>query len=289
MYRIFVKDLEVFAYHGVHKFEKEKGQPFLFNISVWLKNTNLDDDINKTISYSDIIRVVKEINQQNEFDLIETAGKVISEEIIKLSSFVYKVKVNIQKPNAPIKAKFRSVGIEVVDKNHIDKKRCYLSLGSNIGDRESNIEKAIAKISRHKFVSIEKLSSIYRTEPMYEKEQEYFFNIIALINIGSTDPFEFLGFLKRIEYDQGRSKGRRYGPRIIDIDIIYWEGFLINSGFLTIPHPRYRERNFVLLPLSEVNPGFMIDGMKIGEYIDKKSYREGVKLIKPTGFPMGNN
>ncbi len=281
MYKIFIKDLELFGYHGVHDFEKEEGQPFIFNITVIFSKDNLEDSLEKTINYSNIIKIIKDVNRKHKFNLIETLAKVISEKILKLSIFIEKVIVNIKKPDAPIKEKFNSVGIEFTEKNNFLKgKNCYLSLGSNIGNREQNLREAINKISEHRSIFIKKLSSIYKTEPMYEKNQEFFYNMVILAKVGNINPFEFLGFLKSIEYGQGRRIKKRYGPRIIDIDIIYWESFKIDSKFLTIPHPKYRERNFVLLPLKEVNPNFKIDGVKIDQYLKKKNYNEKVKLVK---------
>jgi len=117
---------------------------------------------------------------------------------------------------------------------------------------------------------------------MYVKDQDYFYNIVLRAEVKkSFSPFELLGFLKKIEYDMGRKKaGRKYGPRIIDIDILYYGDVCIDSNFLTIPHPKLTERNFVLIPLSEISPEFEISRMNITKFIKENNFVEEVRLVK---------
>ena len=117
---------------------------------------------------------------------------------------------------------------------------------------------------------------------MYVKNQDYFYNIVLRAEVKkSLSPFELLGFLKKIEYEMGRKKaGRKYGPRIIDIDILYYGNIHIDSDFLTIPHPKLAERNFVLTPLSEISPEFKIGGMNIKKFIKENNFTEKVDLVK---------
>ena len=116
---------------------------------------------------------------------------------------------------------------------------------------------------------------------MYVKDQKSFYNLVAKASIkGSTGPFELLGFIKRIEYDLGRKKdGTRYGPRPIDIDILYFGDEKIKSKILEIPHPKIGERKFVLLPLSEIAPDIKISGRDIKTYIKEINLPEKVKVI----------
>jgi 2-amino-4-hydroxy-6-hydroxymethyldihydropteridine diphosphokinase len=114
---------------------------------------------------------------------------------------------------------------------------------------------------------------------MYVKEQSDFFNIAAMLKVG-LDPFSLLGLIKGIEHDMGRkAEQKRYGPRPIDIDILYYGDRTIKSDILELPHPLIKERKFVLLPLSEIAPDIKIEGMDIRSYLEKKKLTEKVKKI----------
>ncbi len=158
----------------------------------------------------------------------------------------------------------------------------YMSLGSNIGDREGNLNKAVDLIDKNPNINILKVSSIYETEPMYVKDQDYFYNIVLYCRIkGEMEPLETLDFLKGIEHSMGRKRdGKRYGPRIIDIDLLYYGDYTIESEFLTIPHPKIGERKFVLIPLNEIAPGFKVNGKKIGVLLKSSTLSGKVTLVK---------
>ena len=127
----------------------------------------------------------------------------------------------------------------------------YLALGSNLGDRMSNLASAVERLSRK--ITIKKISSVYETEPVYYEEQPLYLNA-ALCAVTELDPFELLRFVKSIESDLGRKPSFRNAPRLIDIDILFYGDQVIETSELTIPHPRLAERAFVLVPLAEIAP-----------------------------------
>ena len=129
-------------------------------------------------------------------------------------------------------------------------KRAFLSLGSNLGDRQTNIEHALARLSSAG-VHVLQVSSFYRTEPVGYKPQPWFLNCAAE---AETDlmPLQLLRRCQAIQRELGRRPGARNGPRVIDIDILLYENAVVHSSELTIPHPRMAERRFVLVPLSEI-------------------------------------
>ncbi len=129
-------------------------------------------------------------------------------------------------------------------------KRAYLSLGSNLGDRKSNIERALSRLNSAR-VRILRVSSLYRTEPVGYKPQPWFLNCAAE---AETDlmPLQLLGRCQAVQRELGRRPGVRNGPRTIDIDILLYENAEVHSPEMTIPHPRMAERRFVLVPLSEI-------------------------------------
>jgi len=127
----------------------------------------------------------------------------------------------------------------------------YLSLGSNLGDRAHYLHEAISQLAPK--VKIITLSSVYETEPWGYADQPIFLNQVIKANT-SLEPAELLAFLKEIEVSIGRQDTFRFGPRLIDLDILFYDDLILNTPKLTIPHPRIPERAFVLIPLAEIDP-----------------------------------
>jgi len=157
-----------------------------------------------------------------------------------------------------------------------------LSLGSNIGDRRKTIIKTISKL-REK-IHIEKVSSLYETEPWGYRKQNKFFNVVVSGETG-LNPRNLLFFIKKVEKEMGRRERFRWGPREIDVDIIFYEDVILKEEDLKIPHKEYRDRNFVIVPLLEVE-GEFIDperGKKVCELFTVKSSKD-VKKIEDFSF-----
>ena len=135
-----------------------------------------------------------------------------------------------------------------------------LSLGSNIGDKKSNLETAINQINQ--FSTIKKISSIYESDPILLKDQDNFFNLVLEIDYKKT-VIELLETTKDVERRMGRKKTVKYGPRIIDIDIIFFNNQIVNSKDLVIPHYDWSNRVFVVKPLSELFKEFNMQDYKL--------------------------
>ena len=133
--------------------------------------------------------------------------------------------------------------------------RAYLSIGSNLGDRINYINKAIEKLKQNN-IKIIKSSNIIETEPYGYKEQGKFLNMAVEID-SDLEPFELMKLISRIESELGRIRTVRRGPRVIDIDIIFYDSLIINEPDLKIPHPDMQNRLFVLKPLQEIAPDFV--------------------------------
>lgn len=135
--------------------------------------------------------------------------------------------------------------------------RAYLSLGSNLGDRRANLRKALDSLSARSDCEVVGESRTYETEPVGVIDQPPFLNMAAEIETDLT-PLELLRALKAMEAALGRESRARWGPRLIDIDIVLFEDRVVESTELTIPHPEFRNRAFVLHPLAEI-AGEVID------------------------------
>ncbi len=297
MFKIVIKNLNLFGYHGVRDSEKRNGQNFLFNVDIFFGRGNFlnSDSLEDTVNYSNVIKILKDINDNRRFNLLESLSQVLANKILEMSDLIEKVSVKIEKTSPPIKEDIESVGVEYtlrrddlksqdkgISESNINRKvYVYMSLGSNIGDRENNLRKAVDLINRSPYINVLKVSSIYETEPMYQTDQNYFYNIVLKAEAGrNANPFEMLGYLKGIEYSFGGKKDKRYGPRVIDIDLLYYGEMFINSDFLNIPHPGIEERNFVLIPLSEISPEFVIKGNNIKKFIEEAGLTEVVNFVK---------
>ena len=127
----------------------------------------------------------------------------------------------------------------------------YLALGTNLGDRPANLRRALAALPPALQVTAE--SSIYETPPWGLTDQPAFLNMAVR---GGTDlpPLELLACLKALEIELGRQPSVRYGPRLIDLDILFYDELLLDSPALSLPHPRLHERAFVLVPLADLAP-----------------------------------
>ncbi|CAK0773472.1 2-amino-4-hydroxy-6-hydroxymethyldihydropteridinediphosphokinase [Azospirillaceae bacterium] len=125
----------------------------------------------------------------------------------------------------------------------------YLALGSNLGDRFLHLRRAIKELFRE--VAIDTMSRVYETDAMYVSEQPKFLNMVVR---GKTlfRPDDLLIFVKELEFFLGREHNYRYGPRVIDIDILFYGDQIVNLPYLEIPHPRIFEREFVLRPLLDI-------------------------------------
>lgn len=155
----------------------------------------------------------------------------------------------------------------------------YLGLGSNMGDRESNLEGALRMLA-HK-VTIGKISSVYETEPVGYSEQPWFLNLVCC---GETrlGPFDLLSFAKDIEARLGRIPSFPNAPRPIDIDILFYDQEIMDTEELSIPHPRINERAFVLIPLADV--ALSLFHPALGKTIEVMvSELEDTKLVRKWG------
>ncbi len=139
-----------------------------------------------------------------------------------------------------------------------------LGLGSNIGDKPANIRKALALLEARGVIEITAVSSIYKTAPWGYLEQETFANACALART-SLDPAALLAAVKGIEADMGREETIRWGPRLIDIDILFYGDAPLATEDLILPHKEIFNRAFVLVPLAEIAPDLKLGGRSIAE------------------------
>ncbi|NOZ62276.1 MAG: 2-amino-4-hydroxy-6-hydroxymethyldihydropteridine diphosphokinase [Calditrichaeota bacterium] len=131
----------------------------------------------------------------------------------------------------------------------------FLGLGTNLGDRERNLIHCLKELTVTDQVEICRISSVYETAPVGVTDQPDFLNMVVEIET-SLLPWQLLHFVKKVEKKIGRKNGRRWGPRLIDVDILAYRDVVLEANELKIPHARLAERLFVLIPLQEIAPDF---------------------------------
>lgn len=160
--------------------------------------------------------------------------------------------------------------------------RVLLSLGGNIGDRLARLREAVMLLARHEGIRLVAVSSCYETEPMGIAEQPAFLNLAVEIETVLA-PLGLLNTVKAIEREIGREPTVRWGPRVIDIDIILWGDQVMETERLSIPHPAFRQRAFVLTPLAEIAPDVVdpVTGKTVAELAASPEAAGVVTLFAP--------
>lgn len=252
---IKIEGLKCFAYHGVYNEEKEKGQDFILDIWLYLdlSEAGKTDNLELTVDYGELCEVAKRYVCENKFDLLETVVQNLSRLIlIRYANLLHGVKICMRKPNAPISAEFKNVGVEIERYWH----DVFIGIGSNIGDREKYLKKGLKLLDLKDDVIIEEVSMFIETEPYGGVKMDHVLNGVARIKT-LLEPYELLKICNEIENELGRERVVRWGPRTFDMDILFYDKLILEDKCLTIPHIDIKNRDFVLRPMVEIAPGFV--------------------------------
>ena len=139
-----------------------------------------------------------------------------------------------------------------------------LALGGNVGDKAGTLRKALRRLDAEPDIALTAVSRLYRTAPWGKTDQDWFVNACAL-GFTSLAPEALLARVKALEVELGRVAAERWGPRVIDIDLIAYDDVSLKTERLTLPHPELFNRAFVLVPLAEIAPDLVIGGVRVGE------------------------
>lgn len=254
MDKIYINDLEIFAFHGAILEEKVLGQKFIlsFELDVDLRKAGKNDDLTKTVHYGELAQKVEEEFTKTSYDLIEKAAEEICEFVLLNYNLVKKVKLLLKKPWAPTRKHIEYVAVEIERKWS----KVYIAAGANLGDKESTLKEAIAKIGERKDCVVTKISDFYITDPVGYENQDKFVNCVFEIDTLQT-PSELMDTLLSVEQEFKRERTIRWGPRTLDLDIIFYDDMISYDEHILIPHPRAHERQFVMKPMCDINPYFV--------------------------------
>ena len=250
MDKILIENYEVVALHGVNPEEKVNPQRFLISCEIEsdFSSCAKNDDINQTASYSAVCKLIKSFVGENSFDLIETIAVGLSRKILLAFPMIKSIKVTVKKPDAPMKGSFDYVGVSTEKSWH----KVYLALGSNLGDKEGYLDLAIECINADDNFRNARESSRIETAPYGGVADEMFVNSVVEVET-LYSPYELLDVIHVIEEKGERVRRERWGNRTLDVDILFYDDIIIGDERLAIPHPDLTNRDFVLLPMRELN------------------------------------
>lgn len=251
MDKIYIKNLEVFARHGVFPEENALGQKFLISAVLYTdtRKAGMTDDLTASIHYGEVSQMMKAFIEENTFKLLETAAERLAFKMLMEISNLEQVKLEIKKPWAPIGIPLETVSVEILRGWH----RAYIALGSNMGDKEAYLKQAVAALDEEEGCWVKQVSDFLTTKPYGYLDQDEFLNGCLELDTLLT-PQELLELIHRIEADAERKREIRWGPRTLDLDILLYDDLILDTEDLTIPHIEMEKRDFVLRPLAQIAP-----------------------------------
>lgn len=272
MDEIRIDDLEVYAYHGVFPEETEKGQLFYVKavLATDTRAAGREDRLELSTHYGEVCHFITRWMQEHTYKLIEAVAENVAREVLLAFPGIRSVALEIRKPQAPIGLPFDSVSVRIQRGWH----RVFLGIGSNMGDREQYIREGIHSLEELRDIRLKKVSELIRTEPYGGVEQEDFLNGAVEIETLLT-PGELLRELHRIEGEAHRERKVRWGPRTLDLDILFYDQMVYEDDELVIPHADMQNRYFVLKPMCELAPNFRhpLLGRTLGELLSEVTSR----------------
>ena len=247
--QIQIKNLEVFGNHGVFPEENRLGQKFLVNAVLYTdtREAGKTDNLTKSIHYGEVSHFITKFMMEHTFQLIEAAAEQLAEALLLEYKRLKWIELEIQKPWAPIGLPLESVSVKISRGWH----QAFIATGSNLGEREVYIRKGVEMLKACKECIIEKESELIVTKPYGVTDQPEFLNGMLQIKT-LLSPVELLKKLNEIEAGANRERKVHWGPRTLDMDIIFYDNLILDTEQLTIPHADMQNREFVLKPLAEL-------------------------------------
>lgn len=254
MDKIQIKGLKVFAHHGVYPEESAQGQDFFVSVclDVDTRPAGLRDDLAQSVDYGELCLFIDRYMKKHTYKLLESVTENLAREILLRYPAADSVEVSVSKPHAPIPLPFEDVSVTVKRAWH----EAYIAFGSNLGDREEYIRKGLETLEHETDVFLLRTSSIIETAPYGGVEMGPFLNGVVKVKTLLT-PYELLKLCNRIEGEAGRERTVHWGPRTLDLDILFYDKLILEDEYLTIPHIDLKNRDFVLEPMAEMAPGMV--------------------------------
>jgi dihydroneopterin aldolase/2-amino-4-hydroxy-6-hydroxymethyldihydropteridine diphosphokinase len=265
MDRILIEDLRVLTVIGALPHEREAAQPLRIDLSIGvdLHDAGATDDLDATVHYGMVAEQVVAAAEASRHVLLERMAAEIADIVLAFDR-VEVVDVLVTKLRPPVASPLGTTAVRMVRtraeatslrpgsqaKSH----EAILALGSNLGDREGFLRRAVRELGGMVSGSVVAMSDVYETDPAGgPDEQGAYLNMVVKVDT-LLDPFALLRLCHRVEASAHRERLVHWGPRTLDVDLLFYDDAHIDSDVLTVPHPRIAERRFVLTPLSDVAP-----------------------------------
>lgn len=248
---IVIEGLEVYCNHGVFPEEKKLGQKFIVNAALYTdtRKAGLLDELDKSVDYGEVCCFITEFMKKNTYKLIEAAAENLARQMLLSISSLREVELEIKKPWAPIGLPVDFVSVQIKRRWHT----AYIAIGSNMGDRKGYLDMAADEIDADENCVLLKIADAIETKPYGMEEQDDFLNSCMEVRT-LYQPKELLRVCKQIEKHANRVKTVHWGPRTLDLDIIFYDDEVVSENDLAIPHAEMHKREFVLRPLAQIAP-----------------------------------
>lgn len=261
MDRILIDDLRVLTVIGALPHEREAAQPLRIDLSIGvdLHEAGATDDLDATVHYGLVAERIVAAAEASKHILLERMAAEIADIVLAFDR-VEEVDVLVTKLRPPVATPVGTTAVRLVRTRsdgalvQLGSHEALIALGSNLGDREGYLRQAIRELGSMISGSLVAMSDVYETEPVGgPDEQGAFLNMVVKVDT-SLDPFALLRLCHRVEASAERERLVHWGPRTLDVDLLFYDNARIDTDVLTVPHPRIEERRFVLAPLNDVAP-----------------------------------
>lgn len=254
MDKIIIENLTVYSNHGVLPEEKKLGQKFLISAVLYTdtRKAGLNDDLSRTIDYSEVCRHIEGYVKDTTFDLIESVAEGLAMELLRETDRLEMIEITVSKPWAPVMLPVENLSISIKRGWH----KAYLSIGSNMGDREAYLDMAVERFENDDNCYVAKVADYIETKPYgYEEQPDFLNGCIEIMTLYT--PEELLKVCQEIELEAKRERLIKWGPRTLDVDILLYDDEIISTKNLLVPHPQMHLREFVLKPMTQIAPYIM--------------------------------
>lgn len=251
---IIIENLNVFAHHGVYPEETRDGQNFYVNAVLYTdtRKAGYSDELEDSTNYGEVCQEIHCFLTEHTYKLLEAAAEKLAEYLLQTFPLIQELTLEIRKPEAPIPLPFESVSVKI----HRGWNRAFIALGSNIGDRQAYIGNALKHLGEDGNIRNIRVSTLIETKAYGGVEQEDFLNgVLECETLYS--PERLLLRLQEEEQLAQRKREIHWGPRTLDLDVLFYEDEIWDKEHLTIPHPDMINRDFVLKPMAELAPNFV--------------------------------
>jgi len=252
---VLINDLRFESIIGVLDQERLAPQPLRVDVDmeIDLHDAGSSDDLEQTVHYGEVAVALANLARDTQYLLLERLAQHMAEVVLSFP-LVRAVELTLTKLQPPIPEQIDSTAVRIrrvrAEISSTTRHRAIIALGSNLGRREAHLRFAVERLGE----SIVAQSQVFETDPVGgPDDQGAYLNMVVVLET-ELDPYALLRWLHRIEADAGRERVVHWGPRTLDLDLLFFDDVVITGGNLAVPHPRYAERRFVLAPLSEVAP-----------------------------------